>query len=118
MEPLDTAFTELSISSAVFLEATELLLARLRTSSATTANPLPASPALAASTAAFRARILVWKAMSSMVLMILLISLEERAISSIAVIISRIWSLQISASFPAVPDWVFASRALSAVFLT
>src|ERR1017187_3586343 len=38
-----------------------------RTSSATTLNPAPASPARAASTAAFNARILVWKAMSSMV---------------------------------------------------
>jgi PAS domain S-box-containing protein len=45
--------------------------ARLRTSSATTAKPMPASPARAASTAAFSARMLVWKAISSMTLMIL-----------------------------------------------
>lgn len=32
----------------------------MRTSSATTANPLPATPAHAASTAAFKARIFVW----------------------------------------------------------
>ena len=45
--------------------------ARFRTSSATTANPMPASPARAASTAAFNARMLVWNAISSIVLMIL-----------------------------------------------
>ena len=44
--------------------------ARLRTSSATTANPMPASPARAASTAAFSARMLVWNAISSIVRMI------------------------------------------------
>ena len=44
--------------------------ARARTSSATTAKPAPASPARAASTAALSARMLVWKAISSMVLMI------------------------------------------------
>src|SRR5690606_41931729 len=37
--------------------------ARVRTSAATTAKPRPCSPARAASTAAFRARMLVWKAM-------------------------------------------------------
>ena len=44
--------------------------ARLRTSSATTAKPAPASPARAASTAALSARMFVWKAISSIVLMI------------------------------------------------
>ena len=43
--------------------------ARLRTSVATTAKPRPCSPARAASTAALSARILVWKAMPSMTLM-------------------------------------------------
>jgi hypothetical protein len=41
--------------------------ARARTSLATTANPRPDSPARAASMAAFSARMLVWKAMPSMV---------------------------------------------------
>jgi hypothetical protein len=41
--------------------------ASARTSSATTAKPRPASPARAASTAAFRASRLVWNAISSMV---------------------------------------------------
>ena len=60
-----------SISAAVSLAACAQRCARLRTSSATTAKPMPASPARAASTAAFSARILVWKAISSMTLMIL-----------------------------------------------
>ena len=58
----------------MFLAASAARMARLRTSSATTANPAPASPARAASTAAFRASRLVWKAISSMVLMILAVS--------------------------------------------
>ena len=63
--------------SLVAFAASSDLLARLRTSSATTAKPLPALPARAASTAAFRARMLVWNAMFSMVAMILPISSEE-----------------------------------------
>ena len=46
-------------------------LASDRTSSATTAKPAPASPARAASTAALRARMFVWKAISSIFLTIL-----------------------------------------------
>ena len=83
-EPLFTASVVLLMSAEVFCEASADLDARLRTSSATTANPFPASPALAASIAAFSARILVWKAISSMVLMIALISSVLLLISCIA----------------------------------
>jgi len=50
--------TTLRISRALFSE----ISARFRTSSATTANPRPCSPARAASMAAFRASKLVWSA--------------------------------------------------------
>jgi hypothetical protein len=45
--------------------------AKFRTSSATTEKPVPALPARAASTAAFSARMLVWKQISLITLMIL-----------------------------------------------
>ena len=53
------------MSALISCAAAALRPARLRTSEATTANPRPCSPARAASTAAFRARMLVWKAMLS-----------------------------------------------------
>jgi len=56
--------------------ASALRPAKLRTSLATTAKPRPASPARAASTAAFKARMLVWKAMPSMTPMMSLILRE------------------------------------------
>ena len=71
----------------MFFAAPAALMARFLTSSATTANPAPASPALAASTAALSARRLVWKAISSMVLIILDVSalaLEMSAIDSVS----------------------------------
>ena len=94
--PFSTARMELSISAAVFLDASADLLARLRTSSATTAKPFPASPARAASTAALSASMLVWKAISSIVLIIFPISLEEELISFIASIMVCIcWLLSV-----------------------
>ena len=70
--------------SLVALAASSDFEARLRTSSATTAKPLPAVPARAASTAAFSARMLVWKAIFSMVAMILPICSEASAMSAMA----------------------------------
>ncbi len=61
--------------------ASELLSASVRTSSATTAKPFPASPARAASTAAFKARILVWNAISSISLITFAIFREDSLIS-------------------------------------
>ena len=65
-EPVSTLPTLASISTLISLAACALRCARLRTSAATTAKPRPCSPARAASTAAFSARMLVWKAMPSM----------------------------------------------------
>ena len=83
--PRSVAPTELSMSSLVALAASSDLLA-------TTEKPLPAEPARAASTAAFSARMLVWKAMFSMVAMILLISWETLTMSSMAETICPICS--------------------------
>ncbi len=54
----------LKIIFSISLVALVVLSANFLTSSATTANPLPASPALAASIAALRAKRLVWSAIS------------------------------------------------------
>ena len=116
--PFSTAFREASIRAAVLLEASADLLARLRTSSATTANPFPALPARAASTAAFRARIFVWNAISSIVLIIFPISLEELLISSIAAIISCIWPLLSAICLPVCIAFALTSIAFSALLLT
>ena len=56
-----------SIKAAVSCAACAHRCANVRTSSATTANPAPAAPERAASTAAFKASKFVWKAMPSMV---------------------------------------------------
>ncbi|MNT53770.1 hypothetical protein D3C72_1908740 [compost metagenome] len=63
--PSAILLTEALIMSRISLAEAELLWASVLTSPATTANPRPCSPALAASTAAFSARILVWKAIPS-----------------------------------------------------
>ena len=85
-----------SISPAVSFAACAERCARLRTSSATTANPIPASPARAASTAAFNARMLVWNAISSIALMVFATLLPD---SLIAAIEPTIW---FSAAFESV----------------
>ena len=74
--PCSTRETESVISPSISFAALALRLARLRTSPATTAKPRPCSPARAASTAALSARILVWKAMLLMTLVISAIFFE------------------------------------------
>ncbi len=106
-----------SISSLVALAASSDLEARSRTSSATTAKPLPAEPARAASTAAFSARILVWNAMFSMEAMILEISWEELEIFSMAVFSSFMCSTLVPKCPPAWPTKRPASSAAAAVIL-
>ena len=54
----------MDIIFSISLVALVVLSASFLTSSATTANPLPASPALAASMAALRAKRFVWSAIS------------------------------------------------------
>ena len=68
--PSLASLTDWRMSPSVRLAASLERSASERTSSATTAKPRPASPARAASTAALRARRLVWKAMSLMSRMI------------------------------------------------
>src|SRR3990167_3292621 len=79
--PPFTALTLLPTSTLISCAASAERLARLRTSEATTAKPRPCPPARAASTAAFSARMLVWKAMESIRPMMSLILLLEAAIS-------------------------------------
>ncbi len=71
-----------SIREAVSRAACAQRWARLRTSSATTAKPMPASPARAASTAAFSARMFVWNAISSITRMIFAILPLEALMSA------------------------------------
>ena len=61
-------FTPSAVSRLISAAAVWLRSASLRTSEATTAKPLPCSPARAASTAAFKARRSVLRAISSMML--------------------------------------------------
>ena len=63
------------------LAAAPVRWASARTSDATTAKPRPCSPARAASTAAFSARMLVWKATPSMTWMMSPMRRDESAIS-------------------------------------
>ena len=118
--PCSVAWTELSMRSLVALAASSDRVARERTSSATTAKPFPALPARAASTAAFRARMLVWKAMSSMVAMIRPICSEDLVMSLMAETICSIcWPLMVTCSpvrralsRAAAADWTFCSAPL------
>ena len=116
--PSVTLVTESSISCLISLAAAAERCARLRTSEATTAKPRPCSPARAASTAAFNARILVWKAIPSITLIMSTILRDEVLIASIVV---TTWcttsppSLAIAEADAA--SW-FACRAFSAFCFT
>ena len=112
--PFSTASMVSSISTPVLCAAFADFWASSPTSSATTAKPFPAEPALAASIAAFRERILVWKAMSSIVLIILLISLDLCVISVIAPCISCIFSLLRNTASRVSPCRLLACSAISA----
>ena len=99
--PEPTWVVEAVIRPLISLAASAERWARARTSEATTAKPLPASPARAASTPAFRARRLVWKAISSITPMIWVIWPELCSISDMAA----------TASLTTRPDWAASARA-------
>jgi len=116
--PFFTLSREPSISSDVSRAAFALRPARFLTSSATTAKPLPCFPARAASTAAFKASRLVWKAMSSITLIILAISSLDELISCMAPVMLSIWETPVSADSRAAFESWSAWLALSALIFT
>ncbi|MCY1294077.1 hypothetical protein D9M70_433590 [compost metagenome] len=118
MEPRSTRSTESPISALISLAAVALRCARLRTSPATTAKPRPCSPARAASTAAFSARMLVWKAMPSITPMMSTIFLDASLISSMVCTTRPTTSPPRSAVSDALAASPLAWRALSAFWRT
>ena len=92
---------EVEIRPLISLAASADRWARARTSWATTAKPRPASPARAASTPAFRASRLVWKAISSITPMIWLISVDDFSIWPMAAMARCTTSPDASASLRA-----------------
>ena len=109
--PASTLSLESSISDLISLAASALRCARCRTSLATTAKPRPCSPARAASTAAFSARMLVWKAMPSITPMISAMRLLESEMARMVVTTSRISSPPPLAAALAVADSAAAKKA-------
>src|SRR5476649_1398818 len=116
--PALTLPTEASISCLMSLAALALRWARLRTSPATTAKPRPCSPARAASTAAFKARMLVWKAMPSIRPMMSTIRRDEPLMSSIVAITSATMAPPLTATSDAAAASALAWAELSAFCLT
>ena len=96
--PWSTCGVEAEIRALISLAASAERWASARTSEATTAKPRPASPARAASTPAFSASRLVWKAISSITPMIWLICWADFSISPMAATASRTTSPERSAS--------------------
>ena len=85
----DSIWAELAlIRSPISFAASAERTASARTSEATTAKPRPASPARAASTPAFSASRLVWKAMSSITRILRAISPDDPSIAFIACVAS------------------------------
>ena len=117
-EPDSTFATESPIRPLISLAALALRCARLRTSVATTAKPRPCSPARAASTAAFSARMLVWNAMPSMTLMMSAIFFEDSAIDSMVFTTSPTTAPPFCATADALAASWLACFAFSAFCLT
>ena len=114
--PRLAADTQLSISLVVAAAASSDWAASRRTSSATTAKPFPASPALAASTAAFRASILVWNAMFCMVVIIWPICSDELLTSCMAETICSIFRSLSATCSPVSWARSWAPAAVSTLF--
>ena len=87
--PVSTSARLSPIRRLISFAESDARAASRRTSEATTAKPRPASPARAASTPAFSASRLVWKAMSSITSMMRVIWTEESSIRPIAETASR-----------------------------
>ncbi|CAB3923996.1 hypothetical protein LMG1864_05651 [Achromobacter ruhlandii] len=117
-EPAPTLVTESSIRPLISLAACALRCASERTSPATTAKPLPCSPARAASTAAFSARMLVWNAMPSITDTISEILRELAEMPCIVLTTSATAEPPRSATSEALAASWLAWRALSAFCLT
>ena len=115
---LATCRTESSISRRISLEASAERCARLRTSEATTAKPRPCSPARAASTAAFSARMLVWKAIPSITAMISDMRPALRSIASTECTACSITPLPCSTAWRTWAVQRSAATAVSALFCT
>ena len=116
--PLPMRATESSMRCLISLAAPAERWARVRTSEATTAKPRPCSPARAASTAAFKARMLVWNAMPSMTLMISAIFLDEASMSAMVLTTRPTTSPPCAATPAAFNTRRLAWSALSAFCLT
>ncbi|CCJ75175.1 FIG00453152: hypothetical protein [Cronobacter muytjensii 530] len=116
--PVLIRFTDSSINAAISFAACALRCERLRTSAATTAKPRPCSPARAASTAAFSARILVWKEILFITSVMSAILRELAEISCMVCTTSRTTPPPRPAVCEAVAAIWLAWRALSALFFT
>ena len=116
--PASTRSTLAEIRVLISLAASALRCARLRTSEATTANPRPWSPARAASTAAFKARILVWNAIPSMTLMMSEIFFDVSLMPCIVLTTWLTTSPPRIATLEALSASLLASVALSAFLWT
>ena len=116
--PPDTFSTVSPISALISFAAAALRCASVRTSPATTAKPRPCSPARAASTAALSAKILVWKAMPSITLMMSTIFLEDSLME--AMVTTTLFTTSppfIATSRAPIPNWL-ACLAFSALCFT
>ena len=100
----------------MFFAASALRCARFLTSSATTENPLPWSPARAASTAALSARIFVWNAIPSIREIISVICCAHSVMDCILLATCSISSPPLRACNVATFACSLARRVLSALF--